>query len=66
VTSSEVLDAGPDGLTRYDRLTKRSPLRRTWAGFDYARLATADDDRLRLVVFLPVDDATATKLTGLR
>ena len=33
---------------------------------DYVKLATADDDRQQLVVFLPADDASAAKLTGLR
>jgi transcriptional regulator with XRE-family HTH domain len=33
---------------------------------DYVKLATADDERQQLVVFLPADDASAAKLTGLR
>jgi transcriptional regulator with XRE-family HTH domain len=33
---------------------------------DYIKLATADDDRQQLVVFLPADAASAAKLPGLR
>jgi hypothetical protein len=75
----EIVEALREGSPKFAELWEEHAVRRFEASrkrfrhpsvgrldLDYVKLATADDDRQQLVVFLPADEATAAQLTALR